>query len=100
MSAEVPCCVCSLGAVRCAAFDRTEKFQAGRVYVSTRIDNLALDVFERLVEARYQRDREPTLRQINLDIEKLRLCYDSAMSNGFDDKAFVHARESLRWSGA
>ena len=44
------------------------------------------------MEARYQRDREPTLRRVNLDIEKLRLLLRlSHEQKILDDKAFEHA---------
>jgi hypothetical protein len=53
---------------------RTEKFPK-RVALTfrIRIDNLALDVYERLIEARYRRERSALLSRINLDLEKLRL---------------------------
>lgn len=38
-----------------------------------RIENLALDVVEDLVEARYTRQRQPILRRANLRLEKLRV---------------------------
>ncbi|MBM4394961.1 MAG: four helix bundle protein, partial [Deltaproteobacteria bacterium] len=42
---------------------RTAKFpKRVRFTLATRLDNLALDVFERLVEARYSRDRRAALQ--------------------------------------
>ena len=38
-----------------------------------RIDNLALDVTEGLIEARYSHDKLDTLNQANLRLEKLRI---------------------------
>ena len=38
-----------------------------------RIDNLALDVVEDLVEARYSRNKRPVLDRANLRLEKLRV---------------------------
>ena len=38
-----------------------------------RIDNLALDVVEDLVEARYSRNKHPALLRANLRLEKLRV---------------------------
>lgn len=38
-----------------------------------RIDNLALDIVEDLVEARYSKQKEAPLAQINLRLEKLRI---------------------------
>ena len=93
MSSEVPVVFARWERVTAWLLDRTEKFPKRAAFTfRTRIDNLALDVFERLIEARYQRDREPTLRRINLDLEKLRLLlrlsHDQRM---LDDKAFEHA---------
>jgi hypothetical protein len=93
MSAEVPVVFARWERFVAWLLDRTEKFPRRVAFTfRTRIDNLALDVFERLVEARYQRDREPTLRRINLDIEKLRLLLRlSHEQRILDDKAFAHA---------
>jgi four helix bundle protein len=59
----------------------TEKFpKKVRFTFTNRIDNLALDVVEDLVEARYRRDKRAILAQANLRLEKLRillrLCHD------------------------
>lgn len=80
---------------------RTEKFPK-RVASTfrTRIDNLALDVFERLIEARYQRDRQSTLGRINLDLEKLRLLLRLAEAQRvLDPHAFAHACAELDAAG-
>ena len=44
-----------------------------RFTLTQRIDNLALDVVEGLVEARYSRDKLPMLRDINGKLERLRI---------------------------
>ena len=59
----------------------TEKFpKRVRFTFANRIDNLALDVVEDLVEARYARRKTNRLKQINLKLERLRillrLCHD------------------------
>ena len=73
MSAEVPV-VLLAGSGSLRGCSTEQKFPAGGVYVSdpesTTWPWMARSDW---VEARYQRDREPTLRRINLDIEKLRL---------------------------
>lgn len=76
---------------------RTEKFPKRVAFTyRTRIDNLALDVFERLVEARYQRERAVTLQRINLDLEKLRLLLRLAHTQrALDPKAFSYACTEL-----
>lgn len=76
---------------------RTEKFPRRAAHtLRQRIDTLALDVFERLIEARYTRDRAPILRQINLDLEKLRLLLRLAHEQAvLDPRAFRHACTEL-----
>ena len=59
----------------------TEKFPKRlRFTFSSRIDNLALDVVEDLVEARYARHKVECLKAINLKLERLRvllrICHD------------------------
>ncbi len=44
-----------------------------RFTLANRIDNLALDLVEELIEARYTRNKQGTLKQANLRLEKLRL---------------------------
>ena len=80
---------------------RTEKFPKRVAFTfRTRIDNLALDVFERLVEARYQRQRSELLRRINLDLEKLRLLLRLAHEQGvLDPRALLHACQELDQAG-
>jgi hypothetical protein len=59
----------------------TEKFPKRlRFTFVDRIHNLALDIVEDLVEARYTRDKRDILKRANLRLEKLRvlmrLCHD------------------------
>jgi hypothetical protein len=50
-----------------------EKFPKGQKFtLGDRIQNLALDVLEALIESTYTRARAPHLRRANLGIEKLR----------------------------
>jgi len=52
----------------------TEKFpKRVRFTFADRINNLALDIAEDLVEARYSRDKQSILRRVNLRLEKLRV---------------------------
>ncbi len=44
-----------------------------RFTFARRIQSLALDILEGIVEARYSRRKSATLRRINLDLEKLRV---------------------------
>ena len=71
---------------------RTGRFpKQVRFTFTTRIDNLALDVLERIIEARYTHARAPILREANLAIDKLRvllrLCHDHGIldARGFEN---------------
>ncbi len=44
-----------------------------RFTLSSRIDNLALDVLEKIVEARYAKEKTTALSQASLSLEKLRV---------------------------
>lgn len=81
--------------LRTAKFPKTVRFT-----FSGRIDNLALDVFERLVEARYERKASASLRTASLDIEKLRLlirvCNDLAY---LDHRGYEHVSRNLDEAG-
>jgi hypothetical protein len=72
---------------------RTEKFpKKVRFTFSGRIDGLALDVVEKIVEARYTRDKTAILRSINLDIEKLRVLLRISHDQGYlPHRGYAHA---------
>ena len=54
--------------------DTTLKFpKRVRFTLSNRMDNLALDILEGLIEARYSKNKVPLLTRINLQLEKLRV---------------------------
>ena len=60
---------------------KTGKFpKRVRFSFSNRIDNLALDIIEAIVEARYSAEKQAILHRIDLNMEKLRvllrMCYD------------------------
>ena len=62
-------------------FLTTEKFpKKMRFNFTDRINSLALDVVEDLIEARYSTNKAGTLRRVNLNIEKirmlLRICFE------------------------
>jgi len=81
--------------------DRTTGFPKRiRFTLTGRIDNLALDVHEGIVEARYTRERQPILRRINLDLEKLRLLLRLAHDRRFlDHRSFSHACAEIETAG-
>ena len=56
--------------------DVTDHFpKSVRSTLTDRINNLALDILEDLIQAIYSKDRKPYLNQINLNIEKLRVFF-------------------------
>ena len=75
----------------------TEKFpKRVRFTFSNRIDNLALDVVEDLVEARYARRKTDRLRAVNLKLERLRvllrLCHETQL---LPHKSYEFAMRSI-----
>ena len=80
---------------------RTQKFpKRVRFTLSSRLENLALDVVERLVEARYSRQKFGALQAVSIDIEKLRvlarICHDEGH---LDHHGFEHVARSLDEAG-
>ena len=75
----------------------TEKFpKKVRFSLSQRIDNLALDVVEDLVEARYSRRKEEVLARANLRLEKLRvLLRVSYQQKHLPSRQYEHAMKAL-----
>ena len=83
--------------------DRTQKFpKSVRFTFTTRIDNLALDMMERLVEARYTtgHDKRKLLRDADSALTRLRillrLCRDR---RHLDRGGFEHAMRNLDEAG-
>lgn len=66
-----------------------------------RMDNLALDVVEDLVEARYLRNKRPVLARANLRLEKLRVLLRLCESLGYFPRArSEHAMRAVNEVGA
>jgi hypothetical protein len=79
----------------------TEKFpKKVRFTFADRINHIALNIVEDLIEARYSRQKMIALRRANLGIEKLRvllrICYESKL---LPHKAYEHAMYSLNEVG-
>ncbi|MBM3319642.1 MAG: four helix bundle protein [Candidatus Eisenbacteria bacterium] len=63
---------------------RTEKFpRRVRLSISNRLESLALDMLEDIVEARYTRARRPVLERMNLRLEKMRVLLRLCHQRGF-----------------
>jgi hypothetical protein len=72
-------------------FPRSQKFLLG-----DRIQAMALDVLEALIEATYDRDRKGHLVRANLGIEKLRFMFRLAKDLHHTDlRRYEHAARSL-----
>jgi hypothetical protein len=66
---------------------RTAKFPKSiRFTLSSRIDGLALDIYEGLIEARYSREKAEHLRRANLNLEKMRLLLRLSCDMGHLDR--------------
>ena len=63
---------------------KTDKFpKKVRFTFSNRMNNLALDIVEALVEARYSKSKFLILRQTNLNLEKLRILFRISYESRF-----------------
>lgn len=81
--------------------DHTEKFPRRlRFTLTNRIENMGLDIFEAIVDARYSRNRVPILERINLALEKLRLLLRIARDRGvLDPRSFENACKEIDVAG-
>ncbi len=79
----------------------TERFpKRVRFTFSDRINRLALDVVEDLIEARYTRDKQAHLRRANLRLEKLRVLLRLSQRLSFlDYKRFEYAMKQINEIG-
>ena len=80
---------------------KTEKFpKKVRFTFSARIEDLALDIIEGIIEARYTHRKTEALRRVDLDMEKLRvllrMCHDLQY---LDHKAYEFAARSIGEAG-
>lgn len=80
---------------------RTEKFpKRVRFTLSSRIDNFTLDILEKIVEARYAKDKAAALSQASLALEKLRvLLRVSHDERHLDDRGYEHVCRNIDEAG-
>lgn len=82
---------------------RTEKFpKIARYSLASRIDNLAIDVIEGLVEARYTkgRRRREALTELNLRLTRLRVLLRLANRRGYlPHRAYEHVSGEIDEAG-
>ncbi|MBC8549836.1 MAG: diversity-generating retroelement protein Avd [Candidatus Brocadiales bacterium] len=81
--------------------NKTEKFpKRVRFTFSSRIDNIAIDILERIVEAQYSQNRLPFLKNINLNLEKLRVFCGLTHDLGYlDHKGYEHLSRLIDEAG-
>ena len=71
-----------------------------RFSITNRINNLALDVVEDLVEARYSRNKAVSLRSANLRLEKLRILFRLCVEQQLmPHKTYLHAIKAINETG-
>ena len=103
MADEVPVLFTHWEATIDDLLDRTLKFpKAVRFTFSTRTDNLALDILERIVEARYAPAgvKREALRHADLSLAKLRVLLRLAHKRGYlGPKGYRHTAERLDEAG-
>lgn len=80
---------------------KTEKFPRKiRFTLTSRIDNLALDIIEGIVEARYTTKKKEILRRVDLLMERLRIllrmCHDKQV---LDHKGYEYAVRKIDEAG-
>jgi len=81
--------------------EKTEKFpKRVRFSFTNRIENLALDIIEGIVDSRYSGEKKAILRRIDLDLEKLRvllrMCHDLRILDG---KGYEFASRQINETG-
>ena len=80
---------------------RTGKFpKSVRFTLSSRVDNLALDILEKIIEARYSRDKSEALGRASLSLEKLRVLLRISHDEGhLDHRGFEHLARAVDEAG-
>lgn len=80
----------------------TEKFpKQVRFTFSTRLDNMSLDIMEKIIEAKYSSEKLQLLKQINLDLEKMRILMRLCHRRRFlADRSYQYAVKHLQKTGA
>lgn len=81
--------------------NKTEKFpKRVRFTFSSRIDNLALNLIEKIIEARYTKNKTEILKSINLELEKLRVLFSLCNELGYlDCRGYEHVSNLVDEAG-
>jgi hypothetical protein len=101
MSTDVPTLFAHWEQLVVWLFQHTAKFPARlRHSLTARIETRALDIHEGLVGARFTRDRAAMLRELNVDLDRLRLLLRLAHElQAMDHRAFHHACAEIDTAG-
>lgn len=80
---------------------KTEKFpRRARFTFSSRLDNMALDIVEKIIEATYSHDKIQILKSINFDLEKMRIILRISHEQKFmSTRAYEYAIKELYETG-
>ena len=79
-----------------------EKFpKKSRFTITNRVENMALDIVEFLIEAKYSKEKRPILRRANLYLEKMRILLRiSHETKLFSTKSYNFASKNINEVGA
>jgi hypothetical protein len=79
----------------------TEKFpKRVRFTFSSRLDNFALDVLEKIIEAAYTKEKLQALKQANLNIQKMRVLFRICHKQRFiGNRSYEYAVKELYETG-
>ena len=82
-------------------FPVTAKFpRSVRHSFATRLENLALDAAEDIIEARYSRDKKVILRRLNVRLEKLRILLRLSFNLHYlAQRSYEHAARQIDEAG-
>lgn len=82
-------------------FETTEKFpKSVRFTLSSRLNNFALDVLERIIEAAYSKNKSELLKRANMDVEKMRVLFRLSHDQRYiNAQSYKYAVEQLYESG-
>ena len=71
-----------------------------RFTLTSRIDNLALDIIEGIIEARYSRQKREILQRVDLNLEKMRVLMRICQDRQYlDHKGYEYASKHINEAG-
>ncbi len=81
--------------------NKTEKFpKKVRFTFTNRVDNNALETLMLLVDARYNKEKKDRLKEINMNLEKLRILIRMSNDLGYiENKGYEYASKKINETG-